>query len=394
MPRLTEAERNAIVPPVAEALQIFNTTSKCFETFVDGAWQQMWCHCVASTDPSSVSGNTDICLGGSTTLSVQGGSLGTGASWKWFTGSCGGTAAGTGSAFSTTPSGTTTYYVRAEGTCGTTDCAVTTVNVDPGGAAPVAIAATDVNENDFDANWNSVNGALAYYLDVSTDAGFNSFVSGYNNLNVGTVTTYPVSGLTGGITYYYRVRSGNSCGAGTNSTTISVQTDSPPVTMTWTDGQTGSCTGQMYATMQTIANAMPSGPLNVKIKAQQISPSPNYGLWEATFPSTTCVKQWLQVWGNQDVNTYNNWNPAVCQATDSGGTSYYFVLKNDGGGDMQVAIYPVGASAAEYMKIYVLDRTGAWCDLAGVNNRPGYDSQVTNSNTSGVSGDYISFTWW
>jgi hypothetical protein len=64
-------------------------------------------------------------------LSVTGGSLGTGGSWKWYTGSCGGTAVGTGATLTLNVGATTTYYVRAEGTCNTTTCASVTVTINP-----------------------------------------------------------------------------------------------------------------------------------------------------------------------------------------------------------------------------------------------------------------------
>lgn len=69
----------------------------------------------------------NICPGIVVTLGITGGSLGANASWKWYTGSCGGTLAGTGATLAVTPSVTTTYYVRAEGDCNTTSCQQVTV---------------------------------------------------------------------------------------------------------------------------------------------------------------------------------------------------------------------------------------------------------------------------
>ncbi|MFN7013162.1 MAG: hypothetical protein ACK4ON_02715, partial [Bacteroidia bacterium] len=84
-----------------------------------------------STAPTSATANpSTICVGSSTTLTVNGGSLGTGAQWQWFSGSCGGTAVGTGTSISVSPSTTTTYFVRASGTCNTTSCVSVTVTVD------------------------------------------------------------------------------------------------------------------------------------------------------------------------------------------------------------------------------------------------------------------------
>ncbi|MEI6765663.1 MAG: glycine-rich protein [Bacteroidota bacterium] len=45
IPRMSESERNAIVNP-AEGLLIFNTSSKCFNTFIYGAWFELCGKCV------------------------------------------------------------------------------------------------------------------------------------------------------------------------------------------------------------------------------------------------------------------------------------------------------------------------------------------------------------
>lgn len=85
----------------------------------------------ASTAPTGITGNTTICSGASTMLTVSGGSLGTGASWNWYSGSCGGTFVGTGNSITVYPTTTTTYFVRAEGMCNTTTCASGTITVNP-----------------------------------------------------------------------------------------------------------------------------------------------------------------------------------------------------------------------------------------------------------------------
>jgi uncharacterized protein (TIGR02145 family) len=67
----------------------------------------------------------------SITLQPDGGELGTNAEWKWYTGSCGGSLAHTGASYTITPTASATYYVRAEGSCGTTTCRSVIVNVLP-----------------------------------------------------------------------------------------------------------------------------------------------------------------------------------------------------------------------------------------------------------------------
>lgn len=96
-----------------------------------------------STAASSIGATaTTICSGNSTTLSVVGGSLGTGASWKWYSGSCGGTLVGTGNSIIVSPAVTTTYYLRAEGNCNTTVCVSQTITVNTLSTAPTSINAT------------------------------------------------------------------------------------------------------------------------------------------------------------------------------------------------------------------------------------------------------------
>jgi hypothetical protein len=68
---------------------------------------------------------------------------------------------------------------------------------------PVVMAPT---RSSFPANWNIIGGATGYRLDVSTSRSFESYVSGYQNLDVGDMTSRVVSGLSPGTTYYYRVR--------------------------------------------------------------------------------------------------------------------------------------------------------------------------------------------
>ncbi len=99
-----------------------------------------------STDPTAAVtdvSNNSLCLGAGTTLTVQGGSLGDDADWKWYEGSCSGTPVATGSSYSVNPSSTTTYFVRAEGPCNNTNCVqvtvvVKTLSVDATSASPSA----------------------------------------------------------------------------------------------------------------------------------------------------------------------------------------------------------------------------------------------------------------
>ena len=119
----------------------------------------------------------------------------------------------------------TTYHYRAYATnaLGTVyggDVTFTTICAPSTGGN-----ATDTSTNGTTANWSAVTGAQGYYLDVSTSSSFDSFVAGYENRSVGDVTSFTITGLDSGVTYYYRVRSVNEDGEySAYSNTITVTT--------------------------------------------------------------------------------------------------------------------------------------------------------------------------
>ena len=152
--------------------------------------------------------------------------------------------------------GTTYYYrVRATNACGTgvSSNVITYATLDVP-AAPVAIAGTGATCNQITANWNASAGATGYFLDVSTDPAFGTFVGIYNNLNVGNVLTSNVTGLTLGTTYYYRIRATNACGTGVSSNVITYATLDVPAPPVATAGSGATCT-QITANWNASANA-------------------------------------------------------------------------------------------------------------------------------------------
>lgn len=190
-----------------------------------------------STAPVGATGTTNICPGASTTLTVQGGSAGTGAVVQWYTGSCGGTLVGTGNSITVSPAATTTYYLRYSGTCNTTTCATVTVNV------LAAVAPTATNTSVCPGNSATL---------LATAAGAVSF-NWYANAVGGTplqsgssvFTTPPITAAT---TYYVTSINAAGCESSRVAVTVGVLAAAVPTV----SGTTAICPG---ATTTLTANA-------------------------------------------------------------------------------------------------------------------------------------------
>jgi hypothetical protein len=190
-----------------------------------------------SIAPSSVSASANnVSAGTSVTLTVQGGSLGTGASWKWYRGSCGGTLVGTGASITLTANVTETYYVRAEGTCNTTGCTAVTVNVLSAQCGPELVSASSTRICSGSSTTLSVLGTLypgAIWRWRRTSC---------SGTIVGTGASLSVA-PTATTTYYVRAE-GGTCGI-TLCMSITIIVDKMPSTPSVISGQTsGLCNAQ------------------------------------------------------------------------------------------------------------------------------------------------------
>lgn len=80
----------------------------------------------------------------------------------------------------------------------------------------------------FLATWLPSRGAAGYRLDVSTSPAFDSYVSGWRDLDVGNATGRVVTGLNPGTNYFYRVRAYAASGVNANSQVMSAATSGGP----------------------------------------------------------------------------------------------------------------------------------------------------------------------
>ena len=88
--------------------------------------------------------------------------------------------------------------------------------------APVASAATNVESSGFTANWASVDGATNYIINVYDANG--NVVDGYENIEVGNVTSYNVDNVSPEQSYTYDVIATGNGAASDKSNKISVTT--------------------------------------------------------------------------------------------------------------------------------------------------------------------------
>jgi CubicO group peptidase (beta-lactamase class C family) len=88
----------------------------------------------------------------------------------------------------------------------------------------IANPANNITSSSFQAHWESASTATGYLLDVALDDEFENFLGGYENMNVGLVTGYCVSGLDPETEYFYRLRAYNDADTGAYSNVISLTT--------------------------------------------------------------------------------------------------------------------------------------------------------------------------
>lgn len=211
----------------------------------------------------------NFCPGSNTTLSVNGGSLGAGAQWVWYSGaSCCGTPIASGqSSIVVSPTVTTNYYVRAEGGCGNTTPAQTTVTVKTESVLPTSISASRDTTCAFPSATTvtlNLNGGILgtgaswelYSGDCPTNGGtfVASNTSGIFSVTPSTTTTYFVRAVgdcntTGCFSKTIFVSSGvsgvsttftqPSCFNGNDGTATATPSGGlPPYTYSWSNGAT------------------------------------------------------------------------------------------------------------------------------------------------------------
>ncbi len=190
------------------------------------------------------------------------------------------------------------YDVVVSNHVGTVTSNVVTLTITPAvtvPSMPILYMATAITTNGFTARWGSVVGATSYHFDVSTNINFNSFVTGFQNLDVGNVTVFAVTGLNASTTYYFRVRAVNAVGASTSSWTGDATTAAPPPDVAPSIGSdtTTTFTVGVNCTYTLRASGYPAPTLGVSGQPSWVTFNSTSGVLSGTPPSGTGGSQFV-----------------------------------------------------------------------------------------------------
>ncbi len=276
-----------------------------------------------------------------------------------------------------------------------------TATVNPIPTAPNAPSTVSKTGSSIDVSWNSVSGVTGYQLDVATDAGFSSIVSGYNSLSV-SGNSKSITGLLGNTSYFIRVRSVNasSC-ASANSSTLNETTPSSNVNVALTAFLQGMYTGGSTMTAAPFnADGVTSNTIadTITVELRTITGTLAYssvgtistsGLANITFPGAAIGGSYYIGFKHRNSITIASANTVTILAN---GTSYNFSnaitkafgdnMIDDGNGVYLIFTGDINQDGSVDFNDYPN------LDIASSNGVLGYDSNDLNGDASVDFNDY------
>ncbi|NTW33823.1 MAG: LamG domain-containing protein [Bacteroidetes bacterium] len=249
IPRMTTTERNLIVSP-AEGLQIYNTSTQCFEAYYGSGWQSVSCLCTSPAAAGTISGTSDVCPGQNAVLySVPAISGATNYIWSY---------SGTGVAIIGSTDAVIIYFsgTATSGNLtvmGTNNCGNGTVSANYGinvNSAPPDITGQPANPaavcaDDGTSSFTiTATGALTYQWQEYVSS-WNNISNGgvYSNVTTSTLTiTNPPASMDG---YKYRCIIGGTCTNSSTSNGLATLTFNPnlPASVSIAASATSICSG-------------------------------------------------------------------------------------------------------------------------------------------------------
>ncbi|NTW31939.1 MAG: hypothetical protein HGB12_04835 [Bacteroidetes bacterium] len=214
--RMTTTERDAISTPVPESLLIYNTTTKCFETYINGVWQTISCGCTSAPSAITASASsTTLCAG--STLMLIGGATGA-TNWSW-TGPNGFTSTSQSPAITNiTTTGTGVYTLTASNACGSaTAVSTASITVNSIGAASISIAAVPTGA--------ICAGTSVTYTATPTNGGTTpsyQWIKGATNITGEINPTYTTTTLANSDIITCVMTSNNTCATGSPATSSGI----------------------------------------------------------------------------------------------------------------------------------------------------------------------------
>ncbi len=172
-------------------------------------------------------------------------------------------------------------------------------------SAPIATQPVVADGTSFTATWRSVSGATGYFLDVySYNVAGDQKEYVIENQNVGTVTSYKVTGLDAAKTYYFVVRSTNGEATSDNSNEIKVvkvisSIDAPAVKPASNVTATG-----FTANWEAVADA--SGYIVNLYKHETLKADGLVPIFTEDFSKVTLGSTSSTEFGSMNVNTYTS----------------------------------------------------------------------------------------